>query len=133
LELLHYGWSVNAAAKETSKYQYSSRQYRYMKKGYLLDELCRLAAKQECFTWGWKKDPNPPANGAEWVLYFECNGIQCSFHAFERGDGPDFPGDWDKEEHQRFPFATYLADDKSSLFKVKTDNKGRRRSRQRHR
>jgi hypothetical protein len=130
LELLFYAWSVNTEAKETT---YLSSRYRYMKKGYLLDELCRLAAKQQRFTWGWKKDPNPPANGAGWVLYFECDGVQCSFHTWKRGDGPDFPVEWDGQPHQTFPFASYLATAKPSLFKVKTGKRRKQNHRQHRR
>ena len=80
MALLHYTWVVNTEAKDTS---YASSQYRYMKKGYLLDEPCRLAAKQNLFTWGWKLDPDPPPNDATWVLYFERDGLQRSFHTFD--------------------------------------------------
>ena len=56
------------------------------------------------FVWGWKKDPNPPVNGAEWVLYFEAEGKQISFHTFERSDGPDFPREWDGVINENFPW-----------------------------
>jgi hypothetical protein len=130
LVILNYAWLVNADAKGTS---YLSRKYRYMKKGYLLDELSRLAAKQQRFTWGWKKDPHPPANGAEWVLYFECDGMQCSFHTFEQGVGPEFPKEWDEQEHQTFPFAAYLAEGRPPLFEIKTGRKNSRQTSRRRR
>ena len=90
-----------------------------MKKGYLLDELCRLATKQKAYKWGWKKDPKAPTGGADWVLYFERDGIQSSFHSFERGEGPDYDGLWDKVIHESFPFRRFLSDEKQSLFQAR--------------
>lgn len=114
-ELLYYTWQINTEAKDSDR-SYSSGQYRYMKKGYLLDELCRLAAKQDAYEWGWKMDPDPPPN-APWVLYFQREGIQCSFHSVSgRGEGPDFPGEWDGEYHNLFPFWRILDDSEDRLF-----------------
>lgn len=114
-ELLYYTWEINTKAKDTDR-SYSSGQYRYMKKGYLLDELCRLAAKQDAYEWGWKKDPDPPPN-APWVLYFQREGIQCSFHSVSgRGEGPEFPGEWDGIHHEEFPFEEFLKNSEDRLF-----------------
>jgi hypothetical protein len=50
-------------------------------------------------TWGWKEDPNTP--GFEWVLYVDLPQGQCSFHSAGRGQGPDYPKDWDKSNQGR--------------------------------
>jgi hypothetical protein len=101
--LLRYLFRINAQAKRDPSF-YSTAVTRYGKKEHLLREACRLAAKQTRFVWGWKEDPDPPPNGAAWVLYFEAEGKQVSFHTFERGDGPDFPGDWNGVFNQDFPW-----------------------------
>lgn len=44
--------------------------------------------------WGWKRDPAQPR--FEWVLYVELATGQVSFHG-DRGNGPDFAGDWDRQ------------------------------------
>ena len=87
-ELLNYTYRINDEAKW--KRPGLAKQYRYMKKGELLGELCRLATKQNAFRWGWRKDPRPPDNGAEWVVYFEQDGVLYGFHSFGRGNGPAF-------------------------------------------
>lgn len=94
LALLRYLFRINAEAKQ-SRSHYSRAVLRYGKKEHLLAEACRLAALQDRFVWGWKEDPCPPANGAGWVLYFAADGRQVSFHTFDRGQGPAFPGNWD--------------------------------------
>jgi hypothetical protein len=61
-----------------------------------MGELCRLLkehAAQLGMLWGWKEDPRTP--GFEWVLYVELPQGQVSFHAPDRGPGPDFKGEWD--------------------------------------
>ena len=103
-DVLSYTWKINAEAKVKE-----SGEYNYMKKNVLLGELCRLASQQNDYLWGWKKDPNPPANGAEWVLYFEREGRQCSFHAFKRGKGPNFEGGWNGKRSKEFPFKIFSA------------------------
>lgn len=46
-------------------------------------------------SWGWREDPAQPYH--RWVLYVELPDVgQVSFHAAERGSGPDFPGEWDE-------------------------------------
>lgn len=114
-ELLYDTWQENIEAKDEDR-SHSASKYRYMKKGYLLAELCRLAAQQDAYTWGWKQDPDPPPN-APWVLYFQREGSQCSFHSVSgRGEGPDFPGEWDGISHEEFPFKKYLNENADRLF-----------------
>ena len=110
-ELLRYTWHVNSEAKARES---SSRRYRHSKKNHLLNELCRLANKQSVYKWGWKKNPNPPI-GFEWVIYFERDSIQSSFHQQKRGEGPDFDGDRDEIKHEKFPFEKYLSEGKRIL------------------
>jgi len=101
--LLKYLFTINAEAKRDRSF-YSTAVTRYGKKEHLLQEAGRLAAKQSRFTWGWKEDPCPPPNGAAWVIYFEMEGKQISFHTFERGYGPDFPGEWNGVFNEDFPW-----------------------------
>ena len=42
--------------------------------------------------WGWKRDL---FCFVPWVLYVELPMGQISFHCQERGEGPDFTGEWD--------------------------------------
>lgn len=44
--------------------------------------------------WGWARDPGQPF--APWVLYIDLPDGQVSFHALERGRGPDYPEEWDQ-------------------------------------
>jgi hypothetical protein len=49
--------------------------------------------------WGWGLDPGQPFH--KHVLYVdlvlgEWSGGQVSFHTAPRGDGPDYPGEWDQ-------------------------------------
>jgi len=108
VELLRYMFKINAEAKQGRPY-FSAAVTRYGKKEHLLREACRLATEQDWFTWGWKMDPDPPPNGAEWVLYFEAEGKQVSFHTFDRGDGPDFPGEWNGVINEEFPWKREFA------------------------
>jgi len=45
--------------------------------------------------WGWKQDPRQEFH--KWVFYCDLPGMrgQISFHTSSRGDGPDYPGEWD--------------------------------------
>lgn len=45
--------------------------------------------------WGWKQDPAQARH--DWVLYVEAPTGQVSFHTGGRGNGPDFPGNWDQQ------------------------------------
>jgi hypothetical protein len=125
-DLLQYTWQINYEAKGRIV-SYLAGKYRYNKKSFLLDELCRLAAKQESYKWGWKKDPNHTANQPAWVLYFERDGIQCSFHAFQRGEGFDFDGEWDRVKHRSFSFKKFQAEGVPLLFKPKKRRKPKRK------
>jgi hypothetical protein len=103
LSTLKLLFELNVDAKRSPSSHTTSRT-RYAKKDYLLREACRLATKQPMFVWGWKEDPKPPDNMACWVLYFQRDGKQLSFHTFQRGDGPDFPDEWDQNYNAAFPW-----------------------------
>ena len=45
-----------------------------------------------CNSWGWKMDPSC---FVPWVFYMEIPPGQVSFHCYQRGEGPDFSGEWD--------------------------------------
>jgi hypothetical protein len=46
--------------------------------------------------WGWKWDPTARRYKPHWVIYIDLPQGQVSFHSPERGEGPDYPGEWDK-------------------------------------
>jgi hypothetical protein len=101
--LLRYLFQINLEAKQSPGW-HSTAGYRYGKKEHLLVEACRLASKQDVYVWGWKQDPDLSENGPEWVLYFEHDGQQVSFHSFKRGEGPEFSNDWDGKMRTEFPW-----------------------------
>jgi hypothetical protein len=78
---------------------YRGRGYRdaaYDKKAWSMDNLCRvLIADGEGLgiQFGWGFDAK--AIGFEHVLYCDIPTGQMSFHGERRGDGPDYPGQWD--------------------------------------
>lgn len=74
----------------------SFRDMSYDRKGDALREVCRLLLADGArlgIRFGWKEDPHAGEN--KFVLYVETPFGQVSFHAPERGDGPDYPGEWD--------------------------------------
>lgn len=77
--------------------QYPGRfkDYAYDRKSEVLEKLTAQLEAYGRFQWGWKSDPNQPY--APWVLYIDLPQGQVSFHALDRGDGPDYPGDWDRQ------------------------------------
>lgn len=62
----------------------------YREKNRCLSEATNLCLQHSCLAFGWGKDE---AGG--WVVYFDLPGGQASFHSPERGDGPDYPFEWD--------------------------------------
>lgn len=74
----------------------SYRSLAYSKKQWSLNNLCRVLSEhgdELGIRWGWKRDPDKQAHA--WVLYVDLPTGQVSFHAAPRGQGPDYPGDWD--------------------------------------
>lgn len=68
----------------------------YLRKQWSMENLCKALtfhAEQIGIRWGWKIDPAQQFH--KWVLYVELPTGQVSFHTAGRGEGPDFPGEWD--------------------------------------
>jgi hypothetical protein len=78
----------------------SYRQAAYQRKQWSMGLVAIILgrhAEEEQIRWGWKEDPSVPfANESSWVLYVDLPQGQVSFHSPTRGDGPDYPGEWDK-------------------------------------
>ncbi len=78
---------------------YRGRGYRgaaYGRKEWSIANLCAVLAEHGAalgIGYGWKEDPKQPVYRQ--VLYVELPTGQVSFHAPERGAGPDYPGEWD--------------------------------------
>jgi hypothetical protein len=80
------------AKKYTRRYKGNA----YDRKNWSMGNLARTlvlngAALGICF--GWKEDPGQAYHN--WVLYIDLPTGQASFHAAERGEGPEYTGDWD--------------------------------------
>ncbi len=59
----------------------------------LLVEALEAFGRQLGIRFGWKEDRSQEWN--PWVLYVDLPQGQVSFHSPDRGDGPDYPGEWD--------------------------------------
>lgn len=70
----------------------SYRDLAYERKNWSLSELCK-ALVGSSIRYGWKEDPQQPFH--RHVLYADLPTGQVSFHSSERGDGPEYPGEWD--------------------------------------
>jgi hypothetical protein len=83
----------------------SYRRQAYDRKQWSLAQLCGVLKDHAAalgIHWGWKTDPAQDV--IPWVLYVDlplknAEGVielrQVSFYSPTRGDGPDYPGDWD--------------------------------------
>ena len=67
--------------------------------------LCGVLQTTHRRRWGWKADPGQ--DFAPWVLYVELPQGQVSFHSLERGEGPDYPSDWDQQYESESRILTY--------------------------
>ena len=85
--LLLATWKNSSRAKAFRSY---SDRY-YETKGAHLTALAHKLATAD-LTWGWGEDCN---GFLKWVIYVDLPTGQVSFHAEERGDGPDYPKQWD--------------------------------------
>lgn len=73
----------------------------YDKKEWSLGNVAEiLAAHADALhiRWGWKLDPTQAFH--RWVIYVDLPAGQVSFHAAARGEGTDYPGDWDGSREQ---------------------------------
>lgn len=82
--------------------QPSYRKMAYERKAWSIGNLVELLEKHDLklsVVWGWRLDPNVQfGDRPSYVLYINlpCDGQpQVSFHSPDRGNGPDYPGDWD--------------------------------------
>lgn len=80
---------------------YRGRRYKgaaYDTKQWSIENLVKVLnehASSLGIRWGWKIDPSQEFH--KWVFYIDLPLMrgQLSFHTAERGDGPDYPGQWD--------------------------------------
>ncbi len=77
----------------------SFRGMAYERKSWSMSELCKELAQhgeELGIRYGWKADEKTLFDGKpSWVLYVDLPNGQVSFHSPARGEGPDYPGDWD--------------------------------------
>ena len=87
----------SARAKVYTKRSYTLNAY--SRKEYSMGELCKVLdvySTNLMIRYGWKEDPTVRfATEASFVLYVELPTGQISFHNPRRGNGPDYPGEWD--------------------------------------
>lgn len=82
------------ASSRAKQYRRDYKDYAYSKKGEGLARLCELLGQSD-HRWGWGLDPSQ--EDAPYVLYVDLPNGQISFHAVNRGEGPEYSGDWDRE------------------------------------
>lgn len=74
------------------------RRAAYDVKSWSISEVCRLLTDYRDtvgITFGWKQDPRVLfGEKASWVLYVDLPQGQVSFHSPDRGNGPDYKGNW---------------------------------------
>ena len=93
------------ASTRAKMYHGKYRNRAYARKGDSLGILCAALKSNPQYTWGWKLDPGE--NFATWVLYVELPQGQVSFHARERGDGPDYVSEWDGQHESEDRILAY--------------------------
>ncbi|MCK1577883.1 hypothetical protein [Bradyrhizobium sp. 174] len=94
--------NVFRAHKNSSRAKaYKGRRYKsaaYDTKQWSIDNLVKALNEHAGalgIRWGWKHDPAQPVYA--WIFYIDLPKLrgQISFHSGARGDGPDYPGEWD--------------------------------------
>lgn len=73
----------------------------YGRKNWAMENLCKILQQHGealGIVWGWKKDPK--RNYHADVLYVDISAGQMSFHSEGRGDGQDYPGEWDGQTNR---------------------------------
>jgi hypothetical protein len=84
------------AQKRSTAAKRYSRRFRsdtYDVKNWSIEQACSVLLSHNFgFAWGWARDLSTP--GFTWVLYVDLPTGQCSFHARQRGNGPDYAGKW---------------------------------------
>jgi hypothetical protein len=84
----------NSARAKT--YRRSYRDMAYGRKQWAMENLVEALtehADRHAIRWGWGIDEDQAYH--RWVLYVDIPTGQVSFHTEARGDGPEYPGDWD--------------------------------------
>ncbi len=91
---------LRACKTSTRAKRYRARRHRggaYDVKGWAMGNIAQLllehSVELEISRWGWGEDREQPHH--RFVLYVDLPSGQVSFHAAERGAGPDYPGHWD--------------------------------------
>lgn len=72
----------------------------YDGKQWAMGEVCRVLTEHPELVsrWGWAEDSAQEFHNQ--VLYVDLPTGQVSFHTAARGAGPDYPGEWDRQQHQ---------------------------------
>lgn len=84
--------------------QYRGGGYRgaaYDRKQWAMDNLVKILLEHGPtlgYQWGWGMDEKQAFHNV--VLYVDIPTGQVSFHTRGRGDGPDYPGEWDGSVHE---------------------------------
>lgn len=68
----------------------------YDRKSWSINNLTKVLTEHAArfgIGWGWKEDSKQVVH--RWVFYIDLPTGQVSFHSEYRGDGPDYPGEWD--------------------------------------
>lgn len=83
------------ASARAKVYRGSDFRYRaYERKAWAINQVIQVLKDhpEPNIVWGWKPDPEC---SVPWVLYIELPPGQIRFHCHERGEGPDYAGEWD--------------------------------------
>lgn len=89
--------------------QYRKRSYTrdaYDRKKWSIGELVKILqgpARDLHLNWGWQEDPETLFdNHSSFVFYIDLPTGQISFHCRERGQGPNYDGEWDGQKGAGF-------------------------------
>jgi hypothetical protein len=91
--LAAYLLRAQKASSRAKRYRGKSKSRGYNTKGEAIGDLCRLLKNQDTLRWGWGYDEGMSI--APHVLYVDLPNGQVSFHAPERGEGPEYADEWD--------------------------------------
>lgn len=82
------------ASERAKAYRRGFKGQAYDKKQWSMDNACKaLLEHSGSIRWGWGVDETQPVH--RHVLYVDLPSGQVSFHAGVRGEGPEYPGEWD--------------------------------------
>lgn len=86
------------ASERAKTYRGPSKGEAYRKKEWSLGNVCKSLQGNDVLPWGWGLDRGQPVH--RHVLYVDLPTGQVSFHSEFRGEGPDYPGEWDGKKGQ---------------------------------